>query len=888
MNKRFIYFFFYILGLSIVHSCSTEKNTIINRSYHGLTARYNGYFNATELIKMSISTYQSDLKEDYYTILPIEPLPNKTEVVGLYSSIDTAIAKCTKVIQNHSMPSNDRPSKKKVEYNPWIDENWITIGIADYYRLDYDGAIKNFQFVKKFYSKDPTLYIAELWTAKTNIILGNYTDALFNLTNLDEAIEAEEALKAEKKGFLKMFKKKDKTKKEEKVVKFPKKIKFDLEKTKADLALKKNNKEEAIKYLEQSLKFAKKQTDKARMHFILAQLYEATNNNSLAKEHYTKVLKYNCTYEMHFTARIKRAFMGGDAKLRKDLMKMLRDGKNSEFKDQIYYALADMELQIGNKPKAKEYLTKSAFYSTTNNRQKGMAYEKLGNLSFSERNYVNAQKYYDSCVTVIDEFYPNAEGVKNKAIKLSDLVRAVETFQFEDSVQKISKLSEKDRIEFVENVIKKIKKDEEYRKKMEAERLRELQKNQDLISQSNDVNGNKWYWNNAKTKSEGFDEFKKLWGIRENEDNWRRSEKTSVASFDSAEQDSSSVTASDSVSKIIEDTLTVERLMSRVPLSDSAIRASNTRLLSSLYDAGIIYKDQLLEKDMAIKQFLIVLERNLESDFNLLSAYQLYRIYSESDKAKAEVQKDYILNMYPNSDYANYLRDPEYFVKKKERDALAEQEYLSVLDRYNRGLYLPVISKAEQVISNEKDNIFRPKYMLLKAMAMGQTSENKDELIPILEQLIQEYPKTEEEKRASELVSIIKVGVSKNEAVDFSSKSIYAFDEKAMHWILIFLDKGVSSNGEKTKVSDFNREFFSRSHLKTSSKIYGDDQSAIMVEEFENADKALEYIRDFKNTRKHLLDLQKAKIVLITRDNLKILFETRKLDEYEDFVLEKY
>ena len=86
----------------------------------------------------------------------------------------------------------------------------------------------------------------------------------------------------------------------------------------------------------------------------------------------------------------------------------------------------------------------------------------------------------------------------------------------------------------------------------------------------------------------------------------------------------------------------------------------------------------------------------------------------------------------------------------------------------------------------------------------------------------------------------------------------------------------------------FNREFFSRSHLKTSSKIYGDDQSAIMVEEIENADKALEYIRDFKNTRKHLLDLQKAKIVLITRDNLKILFETRKLDEYEDFVLEKY
>ena len=157
---------------------------------------------------------------------------------------------------------------------------------------------------------------------------------------------------------------------------------------------------------------------------------------------------------MNFTSRIRRAFMGGDEKFRKDLMKMLRDAKNLEFKDQIYYALADIELQKNNKPKAKEYLTLSAFYSTSNPRQKGMAYEKLGNLNFSERNYVIAQKYYDSCVTVVNNQYPNYEGVKNKAIKLFDLVRAVETYEFEDSVQKISKLPLKEREEFVVWVIK--------------------------------------------------------------------------------------------------------------------------------------------------------------------------------------------------------------------------------------------------------------------------------------------------------------------------------------------------------------------------------------------------------------------------------------------------
>lgn len=885
MNKYFRSIFFLIVVVFSILACSTEKNTVVNRTYHGITAHYNGYFNANELIRLAMTGYKSSLKEDYYSILPIDPVPDEKEVISMYSAIDTAIAKCTKVIQAHSMPSNDRPAKKKEEHNPWIDENWTTIGQADYYRRDYDAAMKNFQYIKKFYKNDPTLYIADLWMAKINIATGNYTEALFNLNNLDKAVEEEAARKEENKG--KFFKKKDKKTKEEKIAKFPKKIRFDLEKTKADLALKKNIKEDAIKYLEESLKFAKKQEDKARVHFILGQLYEATNQKEAAKAHYSKVLKYNTNYTMIFTARIKRAFMGGDDKLRKDLMKMLRDVKNSEFKDQIYYALAEMELQNGNKPLAKEYLTQSAFYSTTNTRQKGMAYEKLGNLSFAERNYVFAQKYYDSCATVINDEYPNADGVRNKAAKLSDLVKAVETAEFEDSVQKIAKLSEKDREDFVKNVIKKIKSDEEIRKKKEAERLRELQANQNLAAQ-NDVNGSKWYFNNPKTRAEGFDEFKRLWGTRENEDDWRRSDKIPAMSFKADPNDTTQIIAVDTVKKEPVDTLTVEHLMKNIPLTDSAILASKERLLASLYDAGVIYKEQLMENGMAIKQFHAVLDRKFESDYNLLSAYQLYRMYNETDKTQASIQKDYILNMYPNSDYANYIRDPDYFIKKKERDALAEQEYITVLDRYNRGLYTPVIAKADEVIVSEKDNVFRPKYMLLKAMSMGQMTENKQELVPVLELIIKEYPKTAEAARATELLGIIKNGVSQNIPAEFGSKSIYSYDDKAKHWVLIFLDKGTTTNVEKNKVSDFNREFFSRDNLKTSSKIYGDDQSVILVEEFDTDLKAIEYLRVFKNTRKHLLDLQKAKIVVITRDNLKILFETQKLQEYEDFVLEYY
>lgn len=870
--------------LIVLIGCSTEKNTLINRTYHSTTARYNGYFNATELIRQSVTAYQTSLKEDYYSVLPIDPLPNETEVIGLYPAIDTAIVKCTKVIQRHSMPSNDKPSLKKEEHNNWIDENWILIGKANYYRRDYDAALKSFKFVKKFYKNDPSIYVADLWMAKTNIELGKYTDANFNIANIDKAIAREEEGAEKEEKEKKTKSKKKKSTKEEKIAKVPKSIRFDLEKTKAELALKKLNAQDAVKYLESSLKFAKKSSDKGRIHFIIAQLQDSLGNRPSAKEQYGLTLKYNTPYEMNFNARLRRAFMGGDEKVRKELMKMLRDAKNSQFKDQIYYALADMELQRSDVAKAKDYLTLSAFYSTSNTRQKGMAYEKLGNMAFSERKYVAAQKYYDSCVTVISDSYPNADGIRNKALKLADLVAAVETASFEDSVQRIAALSEDDRISFIENVIKQKKEEEERRRKMQAERLRELQQNQNNFAQNN-ATGNKWYFNNPKTRSEGFEEFRKLWGPRENEDNWRRTDKTAVMSMISEEEDTSGVV----IAQVeIKDTMTVDMLMLDIPLTDAAMAASNERLLDALYTAGIIYKEQLNELDYAKTQFNAILIRNTNSEVDLSAAFQMYKINELSNSSAAEENRTYILTKYPDSDYANYLRDPDFFIKRKEREALAEQEYVVVLERYNRQLYYPVISKADLVIENEKDNKFRSKYMLLKAMSMGQINENKKDLLPVLNQLVAEYPGTDEAIRGKEMIKIINEGYSKNIPADFSSKSPYKFNDKAPQWVIIFLEKNESSNAARTKVSDFDKEYFSRDKLKVTSKIYAEDQSVILVQEFPTDLKAIEYLRVFKATRKHLLDLQNAKILIITQDNMKVLFETKKLEEYQMFFDEFY
>jgi tetratricopeptide (TPR) repeat protein len=850
-----------------------------------MTARYNGMFNANELLKASMLTYRASLKEDYYGILPIEPIPLENEAKSMYAAIDTAIVKCTKVIQNHSMPSNDRPSKKKVEHNAWIDENWITIGKANFYRRDYEASLKSFDFVRKFYSNDPSIYVADLWMAKTNLQLGNLTDAGFNLAKIEKALEAEKEAKETKKEAKSSAKSKKKLSlkerlklKKDKPAIVPKSIRLEYEKTYADLELRRKNPEEGLKHLIAALKLARKQLDKSRLNFNIAQFYETAGNRSSAKEYYGKCLKYNAPYEMHFNAKMKRAFMGGDEKIKKDLQKMLKDGKNAPFKDQIYYALASTELQENNVPLAKNYLTESAFYAITNKRQKGLAFEKLADLAFAEKKYIAAQKYYDSCAVSMDTLYPNGDAIKNKAKKLADLVAAVEIAEYEDSVQRIAKLPEGEREKFLEKVIKQQKEEEIARKKKEAERLRELQQLQAPVAQTN---SGKWYFNNSKTRDEGFNEFRKLWGSRENEDNWRRSEKTPVLNLSALGTDS---TAIDSLVQQPKDSASVENYMAKLPLTDSSLTASMNRMFDALYTSGMIYKEQLNEPGLAKQQFGKIISKEKENSVDLAASYQLFKF----NDATSNEHKNHILTVYPNSDYANFIRDPEYFIKRKEIEAFTEKEYLVVLDRYNRALYAPVIARADIVIDQERDNKFRAKYMLLKALSIGQTSPDKKEMLPVLNLIIKEYPKSEEEAKAQEMINIINKGYSKNEPADFTSKSVYTYNEDVEHWAIIVLDAKDNSNMAKNKISDFNHEYFSRDKLKVSSKIFGNDTSVVLVQKFTNDTKGQAYLRIYKSTKKHLLDLKDAKILLISQENMKILFERKDFKEYELFYDEFY
>jgi hypothetical protein len=862
-----------LLALLSVFACSTEKNNFLNLKYHSTTARYNGLFNANELLRLSLITYDGSHKDDFYTFLPVNPLPDEKEVIGMYPAIDTAIAKCTKVIEDHSMPNAVDMYYKQAEYNNWIDENWLTIGKAFYYRRDYEKALNNFEFVKRFFIKDPSTYIAQLWIAKVYIELNKFSDAKLILDGLNEIAQIQ---KKKKFGDFIPFLNKKKGDAEQPVMN--RNLQLEIYKAYSNLAMKRRDYEGAIEGLHLALSKSKSSREKARLNYILAQLYQNADNSASASRYFNKAVSTSASFELAFNARLNSALSDGRVGVKKDLKRMARDSKNAAFKDQIFYALGLVDLNNNQKQEAKVYLTKSAFYSLSNKRQKAMSYEKLGDISFFDKDFVPAQKYYDSCARFMPEDYPNAEIVKNKSVKLFDLVKALETATFEDSVQKIAKLSDKDREIFLKETLKQIRKEIQAAKEKEAAKLLALQSNS---MPNNNTNSSKFIFNNPKLRETGFTEFKKLWGARDNEDDWRRSDKLSInisgSSVDSTEKIAGQKT---------KDSLSIESLLKNIPLSDSAFSQSQLRLIDALYTSGILFKEILLENDLAEKQFESVLALRLSNITDLSAAFQLYRL-NENNK-RSEKYKSYILDKYPNSDAAKYFLDPDFYIKQKKNAEESQKDYLKLLEQYKLQAYQSVFNLSQIILEKDLTNTCRSEYMLLNVLAMGQLTEDKKTLIPKLNLIIEEKPQSEQAERAKEMLEIIQTGYSKNEELDFNKKYYFEFVSDVNQYVIILLDTEDDTDVSKGIISDFTTKKFKSSKLRVSSKITLSEKSFILIQEFASISLADKFVDAYKAGFEFLDDLQDNIIYIITQENLKKLIETAKFEEYKLFYNDNY
>jgi len=845
----------------LIWGCSQEKNTFINRGYHNVTSKFNGYYNGREKIREGVKKLESNYKEDYKSLLPLFIYGTEEDAKGVTPEMDLAIEKFSRVIEMHSMSIGGK------EYCKWIDDTYMGIGKANFYKQEYDEAKSFFEYVAKEYKRQPIKFEALLWMVRTYVEKERYSEAERILTILEGERN------------------------------FPPEYIEEKSLVTADYFIKQQNYEMAIPEIKQAITLTKKKSVRIRLLYILAQLYQLDGDAGLAIGFYKQVIKSHPPYEMEFYAKISLATAfssdaGGGNDIIELLTKMINDDKNLDYLDQIYYALAEVYIKKGDEDKGVEALKMSAKSSTDNRDQKGLSFYKLAQIYFDRLSYESAQKYYDSTKTYLSAEHPDFDKIIKISTSLTDLVKNIKIIEEEDSLQSLTKLSEKELEDLIYASIDEFEKEQE-RKEREFERDASGFGDQGNSYNSMPDEGNgKWYFYNPTAISFGANEFKRVWGARTNEDNWRRSNKESSGGFDDLFAEEESKGAADSTKT--NDPTDFEYYTQAIPFSEEQLAESNKRLVKAYYDLGVIYKDQLEDNLKSIETLELLVQKFDTSDYHLVSYYRLYRLYdAEGNTFKSNYYKDLILTQYPDSEYAKLILNPDYFKEENQEREQLVAYYEKTYGYYKRGYYKACITNCEESETRFPKNELQAKFLLLKAQSKGRMGE-KEAFIAELESLSKNFGSKPEGKEAQEILNywtLSQAEAKKRAEEEELLKKGYDLNKESKHTaVLIVPNLDMDMEKVKASISNFNTQYFKTNNLSINAIFIDKENQMVSIKNFDNAEKALSYYNTFLKNQTYLKDINDKAydFFVISFENYPIYFQKKDTKEYLDFFSKSY
>jgi len=833
----------------ILFSCSTKKDKALNRAFHRTTAKYNGYFNAKESLKEAIDKLETTYQEDYTSVLPTTILGDQRQAQKIYPQLNTVIEKASMVIEHHSMEFRGK------EKNKWIDDNYFIMGQAMFYKQEYGKAIELFSYIinkHKGYVAD----LAQLWSARAYIEMGNFTSAKKQL----ERIEVEARLK-----------------KADKVL---------LAEVNANYELKKENWIEAIDFLQTALKYNKKKAKKTRITFIIAQLYQKAEDYESAYAYFDKVVKMNPEYDFLFNALLSRARAFNPKKnsstaLVEAIQKMLKDEKNNDYQDQIYFALAEIALKEEQREIAKSYLLNSTAANYGNDQQQSISHLTLADLYFEEASYLSAQGHYDTAMTFLSQNHPDYDLLSKKRTSLNELVNLYNTIELQDSLLTMSEMPEDALNSLIDEVIEEKK--EEERQAKEA-----VRSNASMGGRLNDRNsfnpmssGGGWYFYNPSAISFGFSEFITKWGERRLEDDWRRKNKSQLI----INQDDEEGEEKDIYSR--------EYYLNKIPFSDSAKAATIDLIVQSFYHLGLIYKEELNDYDEALEVFETLVEIYPQNSYEPLSFYQLYsthKLLEENLAAQSYVQK--LMALYPESDYLKMILDPESFYSEHtEHIDSALFFYEDIYDAFASSKHEYVIQQENYLKEKYKNHPIVEQLTLLSALSKGRLY-GEEALVNSLNALLSQYYAGEV---ADEARLILEGITTKNTKEELEAEvKIFGYDPKEAHYFVLSVDNSNIDLGKvKRTVSDYNSKYYDVEAYKTQSLMLDLDYQLIIVKTFDKSREAMKYLNAIKEHTdlNVLLTFAEYEHFIISSTNFKAFYKDKSIDKYvvyfEDAYLKK-
>ena len=846
-----------------------------------MTLRYNVYFYARESLKEGIQTLEDGYKDDYTEMLPVFKYGDALTSKTIFQQMDRAIKKASEGIQRHAI--KDKKSKIEIpNTGRWVDDCWNTIGKAHFYKREFFTGIESFEYVSSVY-KSKQKYEARLWLMKS------YNE----LNALSESDHYASLIKNDKR--------------------FPDEYKGHFHALYAEFYIKQGNGlyDEAIKQLNDAIKKTKSKDSRARYHFILGQLYESKNKPEQALFNYKLVVRCRPkSYDLSFYAKVKQALMYKDPesvdRAKQELVKMTKDFKNSDLLDVIYYTLGQIDENQNKVDDAFDYYTLSTQKSISNPKQKAKAYLKLADISFEKENYVPSSHYYDSTLALIKEDFKGYADIKSKKTSLDTLVKNINTIKNQDSLQRIAAMDTVTRTRFIKKMIDAVIEHEQD----------SIEKKQNALSAGggipisptgvftpqaaqNNTGPGQWYFYNTALKVQGLNDFIKKWGgNRKNEDNWRRSNKTSFSfdeTTDATKKDSLKGKGKDTVVMKSKDKHQVEYYLKNLPLTQADRDSSNKKIIDAYYGLGGVYKELLNNPKKAAHALERMNERFPGSKYEAPAYYQLYRIYVQlKNEPKAAEAKNFLLTHYPKSDYARIINDPDFAKSVNAQQSEVEAEYTIDYNAYVAKNYADAYTGSNNALMKFGNGPLTPKFAYLKALSSGYLW-GIDSLEKNMTAVAIKYPKSGGiYDMAKTTLDVIKkqrqrfVPADTMSAKDLPSTT-FKLEDKAPHYFMMVLNNTKDLEILKNKISDFNKEYFSSNNYEIVS-IPKDEKTMVTIRTFKNKDDVMGYY-NFILTKPEIFASQDKKnyyFFAITTDNVGALLKTGNFDEYKSLFDAKY
>ncbi len=880
-----------IIGLS---ACSTSKNTFPNRAYHNVTNKFNVLWNGEQAMKSAEAELAKLNKDNYTARLPVYNYPSKSELGPALPHLDRTIEKASKSIYKHSMLIRGK------EYVKTIDDSYLIMGKAYFYKQDYVQAQRVFNYIMHNFPKSNTYNEAAVMSARTAMRQNYFASA-------DEQLENLHYLATNKKNN-----------------KFN--VWFNAAKAEYHLTAPDGDKQEAIDYLQNAIDANPKREFKARLYLILGQLYEELGQQAEAQKNFMQVIKKSSTYEMVFCAQMHLAsnYDGSESSrnaIMRQFKKMLAETKNEDFKDQIYYACSEIARIDEDDTLRVHYLKKSVSASTNNYYQKTFSSLTLADYFFSQDEYRQAQAYYDTATMSIPKNYPDYDNILKKANVLKDLVDKLNEIDLQDSLQRIAKLPEGQRRAWVQKMIADYTEAERRAAAEEAERMLALQNSASYMNINTTSSNGKWYFYNQSLVTAGQQDFYRRWGNRKLEDNWFISNKVQISFDDMAVMNDPSL-ASDSVEydengnpikKRETDPKKEEFYLQDLPLTPGAMDTSNAIIASDLYEVGFIYQDLLNDLPRSCASFESLLNRFPESEYALPSIYLLYTTYLKQNDPKSEHYKQILLTKYADTDYARLIEDPDYYKKLANKEKEVEDRYVEVYADYEARQWRNVLRKSDEAIPVCMDEELKAKYMYLRTIAAGQIY-NEDSLIFGMQRIVRDFSKYDVARLAEIYLSNFDTeklnrvlgttntasatdttaNVDAVPAPESPAKLVNPFVEKddEMHYmVLLVKTANLAVQDVKTNLSKFNKTYFSLQRFNMSSFYINNTQQMVTLAKFANKASAMDYYDVLVKNETFAPDIDNGNIVVYAMSSTNYTTFYNKKDErslYEGFFYDNY